>query len=275
MRRATKWLAWILGILIGVPVILVVILLAGANTEPGRHLLVRLTPTITSGQVVLADLRGRFPDALKVGTVELRDTKGAYLTLHDVVLDWSPLRLVSRVLDIGQLTVASGVLTRQPESSSSSSSSELPVKLAVRHVQFGRLEIAPALIGVPVALSLDGSGRLNSYTTGAGQLSVTRLDSPGSYKLDANLDDKQVHLIVQANEPPHGLIAAAAQLPDLDAISIDGTLDGPRDAVATRLAISAGQLTASSQGSLDLVHNGADLTIAANAPAMTPRPDIS
>ncbi len=276
MRRLAKWFAWTLAILIGVPVLLVIVVLLGANTEPGRNLLVRLTPGVTGGQVALAGLGGRFPDALKVATVELRDSKGAYLTLHDVALDWSPLRLASRVLEIDQLTAASGVLARQPEpSSSSSSSSGLPVTLVVQHVQLGRLEIASGLIGVPLALSLEGSGRLDSYTAGAGQLSVTRLDSPGSYKLDANVNNTRVHLLVQANEPPHGLIAAAAQLPDLGAISINGILDGPRDVVATHLAIRAGQLEASSQGTLDLVHNGADLTISAHAPAMTPRPDVS
>ncbi len=37
----------------------------------------------------------------------------------------------------------------------------------------------------------------------------------------------------------------------------------------------AGPLAASAQGTLDLVHNAADLTVAAHAPAMTPRPDVS
>ena len=276
MRRAAKWLTWILVILIGVPVFLVIVVLLGANTGPGRNLLTRLTPSLTGGQVVLAGLDGRFPDALRVASLELRDTKGAYLTLHDVVLDWSPLRLAGGVLDIDQLTAANGVLARQPEpSSSSSKSSELPIRLAVQHVQLGRFEIAPALIGIPVALSLDGSGRLNSYTSGAGQLSVTRLDSPGSYKVDANVDDANVHLALQANEPPHGLIAAVAQLPDLGAIPITASLDGPRDAVATQLAVSRRSTERRCPGHVDLVHNAADLTLAAHAPAMTPRPDIS
>ena len=69
------------------------VVVVGANLAPGRNLLVKLVPSLTSGQVAIAGLGGRFPDALRVATVELRDTKGAYLTLHDVVLDWSPLRL--------------------------------------------------------------------------------------------------------------------------------------------------------------------------------------
>jgi translocation and assembly module TamB len=276
MRRVAKWLAWILAVLIGLPVLLVVIVLVGANLGPGRALLVRLVPSLTGGQVAIAGLGGRFPDALRAATVELRDTKGAYLTLHDVVLDWSPLRLAGRVLDIDQLTAADGVLARQPESSSSSSSSSgLPVKLVVHHLHLGRLELAPAAVGVSAALALDGSGTLDSYTTGQGKLSVTRLDSPGSYDLDANVDHARVHLAVQVNEPPHGLIAAVASLPDLGAIAVNAVLDGPREAVATRLAVTAGQLQANAQGSLDLVRNAADLTIAAHAPSMTPRPDVS
>ena len=71
-----------------------------------------------------------------------------------------------------------------------------------------------------------------------GQLSVTRLDAAGSYKLAANVDATQVKLRLQADEPPHGLIAGVAKLPDLGAISINATLDGPRDAVATRLSVT-------------------------------------
>ena len=276
MRRAAKWLAWILAVVIGVPVALVVLVVVGANLEPGRNLLVKLVPSLTGGQVAIAGLGGRFPDALRVATVELRDTKGAYLILHDVLLDWSPLRLAERVLDIERLTAASGSVARQPEpSSSSSSSSGLPVRLVVHQLQVGRLELAPAVVGAPYTLALDGSGRLDSYTAGQGQLAVTRLDTAGSYKLDANVDAAQVKLRLQADEPPHGLIAGLAKLPDLGAISINATLDGPRDAVATHLSVGAGPLAATAQGTVDLVHNAADLTIAAHAPAMTPRPDVS
>ncbi len=108
-----------------------------------------------------------------------------------------------------------------------------------------------------------------------GQLTVTRLDSPGSYKLDADVDPARMHVAIQADEPPHGLIAEVAKLPDLGAIAIKASLEGPREAIASRLAVSAGQLDASAQGTVDLVHSAADLTIAAHAPAMTPRPDVS
>src|SRR5215472_15933044 len=104
MRRVVKWLVQTLGLLIGIPVVLVALVILGANLGPGRTLLARAIPGLTGGQVAIAGLSGRFPDALRAASVELRDTKGVYLTLHDVVLDWSPLRLAQRVLDIDRLT---------------------------------------------------------------------------------------------------------------------------------------------------------------------------
>src|SRR5205823_5915533 len=151
----------------------------------------------------------------------------------------------------------------------------LPVRRVLDMMRVGRLELGPPVAGASYALALEGSGRLDSYSAGQGEMAVTRLDGGGSYRLDASVDAARVHLVVKAEEPPHGLIAGVAGLPDLGAISIDASLDGPRDAIATRLAVGAGPLEARAQGTLDLVHNAADLTVSAHAPAMTPRPDVS
>ena len=40
----------------------------------------------------MEDLAGRFPDALRLGHLEVRDAKGAWLVLDGVVLDWSHRR---------------------------------------------------------------------------------------------------------------------------------------------------------------------------------------
>ena len=76
------------------------------------------------------------------------------------------------------------------------------------------------------------------------------------------------------DEPAHGLLAGLAGLPDLGDIDLDATLDGPRHAVATRVALAAGTLHATVGGTLDLEQDAADLTVSAGAPAMQPRPDI-
>jgi translocation and assembly module TamB len=275
MRRGAIWLASILTALVGIPVVLLCVVIVGANLAPGRNLLVKMMPSLTGGQVVIAGLGGRFPDALRIARVELHDTKGTYLALHDVVLDWSPLRLVERTLDIDRLTAASGSLTRQPESSSNSTSSGLPVQLVVRRFQLGRLDLAAAVAGLPCALSLEGSGRLDSLNAGQAKLDITRLDAAGHYRLDADVDAARLHVVAQLDEPAHGLIAGVAGLPELGAISVNAALEGPRDAAKAELAARAGPLEARLQGSLDLVDEKADLTIAVHTPAMAPRPELS
>ncbi len=76
-------------------------------------------------------------------------------------------------------------------------------------------------------------------------------------------------------EPPHGLIAAIAKLPDIGAIALDASVDGPRAAESTALTLSAGPLRATAKGTVDLVQQAADLDVNANAPAMTPAPGVS
>ena len=51
MRRAAKWLAWILAVLISIPVLLLALVIVAGNIGPGRNLLVSLVPAITGGQV--------------------------------------------------------------------------------------------------------------------------------------------------------------------------------------------------------------------------------
>ena len=84
-----------------------------------------------------------------------------------------------------------------------------------------------------------------------------------------------IEATVKADEPAKGLIATAAHLPDLGAISIQASINGPRDALGTRVEITAGPLTASASGTVDLHAEAADLTVKARAPAMAPAAGIS
>jgi translocation and assembly module TamB len=80
---------------------------------------------------------------------------------------------------------------------------------------------------------------------------------------------------VKANEPAKGLMSSIAHLPDLGAVAIQASANGPRSAIAARVDIGAGQLTASARGTVDLLTRAADLTIKAQAPAMTPAEGVS
>jgi translocation and assembly module TamB len=275
MRRAAKWIGWTLAALVGLPILLIVVVLVGANSDPGRHAIERLTPRLTGDTVRLAGISGRFPDALRIARVELRDPQGDYTTVEDFALDWSPSLLLQRQIVVDRLAAAHVVVARLPASSSSGGSYSLPAPVILRELRVDRVDVGAPVAGVPVAVALDGSGELQTLTQGRVALNVRQLDGAGSYKLDAAMDATGMHATLRATEPAHGMVAGIAGLPDLGAIDLTARLDGPQDAIATHVALSAGPLHAAADGTLDLERSAGDLTLSASAPAMRPRPDIA
>ena len=281
MKRLGKWVGGIAAILILLPVILVLLVLAVANTGPGQRWIAGMVPGLTGHTVELEGLSGRFPDRLRVRRLALTDAQGAYLTVDGVTLDWSPLRLLHRVFDVSRLDVASVDFQREPlpSKTKSSSSSGLPVQVALREFHIDQLTIGPAVAGNPTGeafvVAVHGAATLASYTAGTATLAVQRLNGPGQYNVDAAVDQKQLRAKIEVDEPPGGLITSLAGISQIGALKVDADLNGPRNAVATHVALGAGPLRASVQGTLDLVQNAADLTVNAAAPAMTPRPDVT
>src|SRR6202012_1055383 len=96
-RRLLKWFLGFILVLLAVPALAIALVLVLANIDPGRRLIESQTASLTGGMVHLEGLAGRFPDALKVGRIEVSDAKGPYVTVSGVVLDWSPLKLLQRI----------------------------------------------------------------------------------------------------------------------------------------------------------------------------------
>src|SRR5262249_44867896 len=147
--------------------------------------------------------------------------------------------------------------------------------VVLRQVRVARLDVAPALAGVPLALALDGSGQMLSESDVSGSLNVRQADGDGSYTVTGRADVRHVQAKLHVNDPEHGgLVARVAGLTGIGAIGLDATLDGPRDAVATQVGLTAGELHAKVDGTVDLEQGAADLAVSAGAPAMQPRPGI-
>ena len=275
MRRIAKWIGWTLSLLVGVPAVLLLLVLAVANTAPGERWIAGWVPELTGHTVSVKGLSGRFPDRLRAREVALTDPRGAWLTVNAVALDWSPLQLLHGTFDASRLDANAADFIRQPEAGKSGSGGTLPVRVVLHEMRVDRLQISPAVAGQAYAVALHGSGELDSYTEGSAKLAVRRLNGGGQYSVDGSIGPARLRAEIKANEPPDGLIASLAGIPDIGAVSVDATLDGPRGDVATRVAVSAGPLRASANGTLDLEHDSGNLQVSATAPAMTPRPDVS
>ncbi len=283
MRIVWRILGWVVGVLILAPIFAVLAAVVLLNIDPGRRLVERLTGQLTSGQVEIAGLSGRFPDALRLAHAEVRDPKGAWLTLDDIVLNWSPLALVHREAKVDLLQAGRILVSRLPETAptptpakpASNEPFSLPVRVSVESLQLRRVDVEAPVAGVAAALAVDGKAHLASLQDGDADVTIDRLDSAGSYEVHGRIDPTHLAAHLQVAEPPEGLVAAIAKLPDIGAITLQASVDGPRTAEAATLELSAGPLHANAKGRIDIEGQSADLDVSANAPAMTPAPGVS
>ena len=283
MRLVRRIVLWLVAVLVLIPVLAIIAALVLLNINPGRRLVETLAQQLTAGQVVIAGLGGRFPDALTLRHAEVRDSKGAWLYLDNVALDWSPLALlhgearVDRVaagsIDVPRLPVSTAPAKPQPAGSTGSFS--LPVRVTLGSLQVKRAAIGAPVAGVAAALSLDGRGRLASLQDGSADVTLHRLDGPGSYEVHGTIDPSHLAARLAVSEPAQGLIAQVAHLPNLGPITLNASVDGPRTAEATKLQLAAGPLTAAADGTINLQGQYVALDVSANAPAMNPAPGVS
>ncbi|HTX50595.1 MAG TPA: hypothetical protein VME40_14510, partial [Caulobacteraceae bacterium] len=279
MRHLLKRIAIAAGTLLGALLLLLVLLLLGANTGPGRALVATLVPRFTGGTVHVTGLSGFLPGQIRAQRLVLSDASGPWLTARDVVLDWRPLRLLGGTIFVDRLAAPEAHLIRLPaeqaESAASSSAPPAnPAPLIVRSLDVQRLAIGPALAGHPLDLALIAS----LARTGAGLSSLTLAAHPlaggGTYRLDARLAPDHVALTAHLAEPANGLLAGLMGLSLPGAIRLDASLAGPRSDIKTELAATVGPLIARAAGRIDLASRSAHLALSATAPAMQPRPGI-
>jgi translocation and assembly module TamB len=277
-KRALRITAFVIGVVIGLPLLGILFIVIVANTGPGRSTIEELAAKFTGGTVQLQGFGGTFPGALRLAHAEIRDKDGAWLTLDDVALDWSPLALLRGEAKIDRLTAAHIVAARLPESEASSSSKSKsslpPLRVALGALRVDKLDLGAALAHAPASVKVDGQLRFASLTDGDVALDIERLDGAGSYKVTGKTSDAGDNVALDISEPSQGLLAGLADLPDLGAISIRGTLVGPRNAEQLGLAVKAGALTGNGKGTIDIKGESVDLDLTVAAPAMAPRPDL-
>jgi translocation and assembly module TamB len=280
MHRIRRILQWILAAVIFVPVLLVLAVLALANIGPGRTLIAHEIFAITGGMVSVADISGRFPDALRVGHIAIADRQGVWLSLDNVQLDWSPLALVRGTASVQNLSAERVSLPRlpapgKPAATSNGGGFSLPVKI---HLE--KLDVRRAAIGAPVAgraaiLRLHGNADFASLADASADIDIDRLDSAGTYRLAGHVGANTIAAHLTAAEPAGGFVGGLAGLPDLGALSLDAAIDGPRAAETTRVTLAAGPLNLAASGLIDFSAHSATLDVTGSAPAMAPRPDLS
>ena len=303
--RPLRIAAWAAGLLIGLPLALVVLLLAvilvGANTGAGRRLIERQATALTGGLVGIEGLGGRFPDALTVRRITVNDTKGPWLEIDRLALDWSPLRLLGGTVHVELASAGRIDAMRLPVPAPNAkpapparpgARSGLHLGILIDRLRVDRLAVAAPIAGTAVAAGMDGHvriadlaplldgvaiGRLPNSDLG---LQLARLDRPGRLDLAAKVAPSTLALHLRLDDPADGLVAALGHLPILDPLHLALDLAGPR--AAERLALSGtagaaatGVLSLGAHGTIDLLRPRFDVALAVHAPAMQPMPGIA
>ena len=265
---------WVFAGLLGIVLLLVLLvggLFLGANTGAGQAFMARQVTSLTGGQVRVSSIFGQFPDDLHFGRIELTDAEGVWLAIDDLALAWSPRQLLHAELSVQNLSASRIDVARLPasESSSSGGSFTLPVRVSLERLKIDRIDIAEPVFGVAASLTADGTAAIPALDRAKIALALRRLDKPGDYRLDAHQDAAGFHARLALHEQGDGLLGVIAGVTKLGPITLDAVLDGPPEAVATRLVLDAGKLHANADGTINLNQESGQLlvTLADLAPA--------
>ncbi|MGD0492078.1 MAG: translocation/assembly module TamB domain-containing protein [Steroidobacteraceae bacterium] len=272
-RKALKIAAWVAGSVAALAALLVAAVLVAGNTDSGRAMIERLTLELTGGMVKLSGLGGSFPAYLTLRELELTDKQGVWLSADGIALTWSPLALLDRRISVDSLAVARVDMERTPHSEGGGGNVSIP-HIEVRHFDAQDVRLGAQLAGTAARLSLRGGLELRSLEDASGDVVARRIDGDGEYTVHLRFDPKRMDGTVSVREPASGPLENILQVPGLGALSANLSISGPRESEQLDLKVTAGELTATAAGRVDLHRESMDLEYAVEAPSVSPRPDL-
>lgn len=296
LRRILRWLGYVAGGLLALVVVLVAAVLVLANVAPGRRLIETEVASLTGGTVRIAGLAGRFPDALRIGSVTIADAHGVWLTIDGLRLRWHPLHLASLAIDVDDLDAAAIVAARLPVPTppahparppAKGGGLRLPFSLRIERIALPAIDLAAPVAGRALALAVEGHAAiadlqpvlsgpsLENFPATDLALDLADRSGRGHYRLEGVVGQGGISLRIAAHEQAGGLVATFAHSDQISPLALELALDGPRSAEALHLNLAAGKLVASADGLVDLTGQAARLAISAHAPAMQPVPGVS
>jgi translocation and assembly module TamB len=275
MRRVLRISAWIMGTAAVLGLLLTGALFIAGNTDRGRVMLEKLTRGLTSGHVSPSGLAGSFPKHLTLEHLELRDDRGVWLTADRITLNWSPLALLARRVQVETLHAAAVDMERLPEPSIPHSNEPVSIpQIDVGNVTVDVVTLGAQLAGMPASLVLHGNAHLHSAQDMVFDATAHRINGDGDYELQLRFDPKRMDAALKLHEPASGPLENILQLPGLGPLAASLNLSGPRAAERVELSVVAGGFHGQAQGSLNLEESSADLDFAVDSPALTPRADL-
>jgi translocation and assembly module TamB len=201
-------------------------------------------------QVTITGFAGALSSRATMQRLQIADDSGVWITLDDVVLDWSRSSLLSGEVVVNELSAATITLARLPTAPDDGLPApeatpfalpDLPVSVDIDALRADRIVLDPAVLGEPVegrfqaALSLAGG-------EGSANLVLERTDGPESrIALDAAYSNATglLQLDLTAAESAGGIAARMLGLPGEPSVDLAIRGEGPLTDFAAEVRLAS------------------------------------
>ena len=200
-------------------------------------------------QVTITGFEGALSSRATIQSLTVADDAGIWLTLNDVVLDWSRSSLLSGALVVSELSAGEILVARLPETGESAVPSpeargfklpDLPVSVEIGRIAADRIVLDETVLGQPVEGSLEAAATLIEGE-GTATLDLERQNGAGGeIRLDASFSNQtgQLAIDLHAEEAEGGLVVSALNIPGAPAAELELRGSGPLEDFGAELLLA-------------------------------------
>lgn len=191
-------------------------------------------------QVTIDGFQGALSSRATFTRMTISDDQGVWITLENGAMSWSRSALLSRRVQINELSAERVLLPRLPGAGDTDAARpqaearefslpQLPVGVNIDKLSVGRVELGQPVIGQEAVLSIAGSMNL-AGGEGATKLAINRVDGPrGEFALDAGFSNETrvLALDLKLDEARDGLFTNIVKMNGRPAVQAEIAGTGP------------------------------------------------
>ena len=206
-------------LLLAIPLCLALIIggvLAWVQWGSGAAALASLAGRFVPG-LVIQDFAVKLPREIGAAHISLADETGIWLDITAPKITFDPKALLRREAHVHEVTARRIALLRLPPDGEAATEGKLlpslprlPVAVRLDRLAIDELDVAESVVGQAFRLSAQGKAALVDARL-SGEVSLTRLDAPGTAQLELDLAPAADRLFAKLDvaEPPGGVLASA------------------------------------------------------------------
>lgn len=227
---------------------------ASANPEDDVDFLTRTLQSLLSDagrEVRIRGFEGALSSRATITELTISDSRGVWLVMRGLVLDWDRAALFSRRVEVNELAAelieirrapaaADGPDLPSPTARAPFALPELPVSIRVGGLRAERVALGADLLGEAAAFRLDGAVALEGGQ-GEARIEALRIDGgDGRFTIRGGFDNasRVLDLDIALAEGPGGIAAGLLGIPDRPAIALEARGRDPIAAFRADLSLA-------------------------------------